>query len=76
MSTLIRTSTDEIQGFESTTAMPTRSQPQGAFPAFYQRVAVFLFFLPDVFSLTEQGFQFPPTGTAGSNQKRTGSASN
>lgn len=40
-----------------------------AFPGFYQRVAVFLFFLPDVFSLTEQGFQFPPTGTAGSNQK-------
>jgi hypothetical protein len=31
MSTLIRTSTDEIQGFESTTAMPTRSQPQGPF---------------------------------------------
>jgi hypothetical protein len=29
MSTLIRTSTDEIQGFESTITMPTRSQPQG-----------------------------------------------
>lgn len=29
MPTLIRTSTDEIQGFESTAVMPTRSQPEG-----------------------------------------------
>ena len=60
--------------------MPTRCQPQDL-SWFYQRVAVFLFFLADVFNLTEQesnqglSWQFPPTGTAGSNQKRTRSSS-
>ena len=60
--------------------MPTRCQPQDL-SWFYQRVAVFLFFLADVFNLTEKesnqglSWQFPPTGTAGSNQKRTRSSS-
>jgi len=81
MSTQIRTFSDKkIKDSESTTAMPTRSPPQG-FSWFYQRVAVFLFFLADVFNLTEKesnqglSWQFPPTGTAGSNQKRTRSSS-